>query len=87
MKYNKKQIEQKRLKRLHERLGGNYTYPSGVELKEGRYIRYYGRADGVLSFMKRHNNKRLRHFDGELFDGSYYRRIFEHWWNIYWFRT
>ena len=82
MRYNKKQIEQKRLRRLKRELGGRY-YPNGVILKGDTYYRVYGLENGVLSFMKRLNNKRIRHYDGELNDGSHYKRIFEHWGSIY----
>jgi hypothetical protein len=81
MRYNKKQIEQKRLRRLNRELG-SYYYPSGVYFKDGRYVRVQGKPNGMLTFMKKHNNKRLRHFDGILSDGSHYRKVNPHWWVI-----
>ena len=81
MRYNKKQVEQKRLRRLNRELGSSY-YPNGVVIKGDTYYRIYGKPNGIVSFMKRYNNKRIRHFDRELFDGSYYKRVFEHWWII-----
>ena len=82
MGYGVNSYEQRKLKRLYNELG-NYYYVNGVWIKDGRYTRVYGRPNGYNDYMKKYNNKRIRHYDGELLDGSYYRKVFEHWWNIY----
>ena len=70
--------DQKRLKKTAEAIRGNYA-PWGVYYEDGRYKQYwYSKKEH-----KKKYNKKVRRFQGELSDGSEFKKIAEYWWEVY----
>ena len=53
------------------------------ETRKLKMIKKELRLNEYAKLIRKQNNKRLRKFNGDLKDGSYYKKVFEYWFELF----
>lgn len=96
-KKDRRERYQTKLKRIYDIKCGRYLCPVGlieekwdkdleqyVPLHKPYYQRYYkgNHLGNRYRFYKKHSNKVVRRYKGDLNNGNYYRKVFDYWWTV-----